>query len=225
MIGKIGPFIFGLGGVAVLMWLGFWQLDRLDTKQVVIAEIQSRIGADPVPVPAAPDPQADRYLPVQAAGRYTGERVHVLTSERALGIGSRVIAVLETDDGRRLLVDRGFIADRNANGVDYASDRTEVTGNLVWPDDSDSFTPEPDLGRNLWFSRGVEPIAAFLNTEAVTIAARSDPSAPAGLTAVPVSSADIKNDHLGYAITWFSLAAIWAMMTLSLLWRIRRKTA
>ena len=35
---------------------------------------------------------------------------------------------------------------------------------------------------------------------------------------------NIRNDHLGYAITWFGIAAVWVMMTGLLLWRIKRRT-
>jgi surfeit locus 1 family protein len=45
-----------------------------------------------------------------------------------------------------------------------------------------------------------------------------------GIAPVPVSVEGIPNNHRQYAITWFSLAAVWAGMTLYLLWRIRRKT-
>lgn len=225
MMRLIGPVIFGLGGLAILLSLGFWQLGRLEWKQAVIADIESRIHAAPVAVPDAPDRDADRYLPVFAIGRFTGEQVHVLSSQRERGTGSHVIAVLETLDGRRILVDRGFISDSDAAGADYAADDAQVKGNLLWPLDSDGFTPDPDLGRNLWFSRDADPIAAHLETEVVMIIARSEPSAPAGLIPVPINTADVKNDHLGYAITWFSLAFVWAMMTAILLWRIRRTTA
>ena len=34
---------------------------------------------------------------------------------------------------------------------------------------------------------------------------------------------NIPNDHLEYAITWFGLAAVWAVMTGYLLWRIKRR--
>ena len=33
----------------------------------------------------------------------------------------------------------------------------------------------------------------------------------------------IPNDHLGYALTWFGLAAVWAVMTALWLWRIKRR--
>ena len=50
-------------------------------------------------------------------------------------------------------------------------------------------------------------------------ASSDDPGAPLPL---PVT-ANIPNDHLGYAITWFGLAAVWAVMTGYLLWRIKRR--
>ena len=62
-------------------------------------------------------------------------------------------------------------------------------------------------------------MAAELGTDPVMIVAASqtDPS----VTPMPVDSAGIPNDHLQYAITWFSLAAIWATMTGYFLWRTR----
>lgn len=221
----IGPLIFGVGGLAILLSLGFWQVARLDWKLGIIADIESRIHADPVPVPEVPDPEADRYRPVTATGVYTGDVVHVLSSQREQGTGSHVVAVLETPDGRRILVDRGFMSDATRLQAELAVRDVAVTGNLLWPRDSDSFTPAPDLNRNLWFSRDIDPIAIHLGTEEVMIVARTDTPAVPGLVPVPINTADIKNDHLGYALTWFSLAFVWAVMTAILLWRIRRNTA
>jgi surfeit locus 1 family protein len=59
----------------------------------------------------------------------------------------------------------------------------------------------------------------------VLIVARSaDPADPA-VTPLPLDTASIPNDHLQYAVTWFSLAAVWAGMTALFVWRIRRRTA
>ncbi|MEM9437339.1 MAG: SURF1 family protein, partial [Pseudomonadota bacterium] len=33
------------------------------------------------------------------------------------------------------------------------------------------------------------------------------------------------NDHLGYAVTWFGMAAVWVSMTALFLYRGRRKRA
>lgn len=221
----LGPLLFGLGGVAILISLGMWQVARLEWKTGIIANIEARIHAAPVEVPDSFDREADRYLPVQARGRYTGEAVHVLSSQRERGTGSHVIAVLETESGRRLLVDRGFISDAARDGEELAAAQAEVTGNLLWPRDSDSFTPAPDLERDLWFSRDADPIAEYLETEPVMIVAREDAPRVQGLVPVPINTAGIKNDHFGYAVTWFSLAFVWAVMTGILVWRIRQQTA
>lgn len=218
----IVPLVFGLGGLAVLLALGFWQLSRLEWKLDLIGRIEARIGDAPVAMPDAPDAQRDGYLPVVVEGVYTGEVVHVLSSLRGAGPGSRVMAVLEATGGRRLVVDRGFIAEAARGGADFAGGPGQVVGTLQWPMDSDSFTPAPDLARNLWFSRDIAPIAAHLGAEPVLIVARADLPGPAGLITQPIDSHGLKNDHLGYAITWFLLAAVWAGMTAFLMWRIRQ---
>ena len=221
----IGPLVFGLAGAGVLLSLGFWQLDRLEQKREIIAAIEARIGAAPVPLPDNPTPAAHRYLPVVVQGAFTGEVAHVLSSTREGGPGSRVMAVLETESARRVLVDRGYLPEAARRGADFASGAVTLTGNLDWPSDSDSFTPAPDLGRGLWFSRDVAPIAAHLGTEEVLIVARADDAPPVpGLSAQPIAGAAVRNDHLEYAITWFSLAAVWLGMTAYLMWRIRRRT-
>ncbi|GAB4259737.1 MAG: SURF1 family protein [Pararhodobacter sp.] len=221
----IGAAIFGIGGVAILLSLGFWQLSRLDWKLALIAEIEARISQPEAEVPADANAGRDRFLPVRAVGRFTGERVNVLSSMREAGPGARIIAVLETLDGRRLLVDRGFVAQDEAQDFVPEAAQAEVRGNLDWPTDSDAFTPAPDLARNLWFSRSVEPIAAYLGTEPVMIVARQDSAAQPPLITTPISGATLRNDHLEYAITWFLLAAVWAVMTTALLWRIRPNRA
>jgi surfeit locus 1 family protein len=62
--------IFGLGGAAILVSLGIWQMQRLAWKEAMIADIEARIAADPVPLPGTPDPETDNYLPVSVTGTF-----------------------------------------------------------------------------------------------------------------------------------------------------------
>lgn len=217
MLRFVVPVLFGVIGAGVLVYLGLWQLDRLDEKEGQLAEIAARIAAEPVALPVAPDPQSDRYLPVVAKGAFTGQVLRVLVSQKEIGAGYRIVEVFETA-GRRVLVDRGFVR----VGAPLALTVTEatVTGNLHWPDEVDSFTPAPE--QDLWFARDVPAMARELQSEPVLIVARAntgDDIAP-----LPVDTAGIPNNHLGYAIQWFGLAAVWLGMTLFYLWRIRRRT-
>ena len=209
--------IFGLAGLGILLFLGTWQLQRLTWKEGVLAQIESRVGATPVALPAMPDPKADRYLPVAISGEMLEGEVHVLVSVKQVGPGYRVISSMEVGD-RYVLVDRGFIS-LEAKDTPRATGPMEVIGNLHWPDEIDGFTPEADVDANIWFAREVDQLAALLGTEPVLVIARSktDP----GITPLPVSTTGIPNDHLQYAITWFSLAVVWAAMIVYFLRRSR----
>lgn len=221
----IGAGVFGVVGVAILLSLGFWQLRRLEWKLDLIAQVDARIHNAPVAVPADARTERDRYLPVEAQGRFTGELVNVLTSGGADGgPGFRIIEVLQTGDGRRLLVDRGFVPEAQRPALALEADGVTVTGNLDWPTDRDRYTPAPDLGRNLWFARDPLPIAEALRAEPLLIVARTDSAAAPPLQTLPLDGAAFRNDHLEYAITWFLLAGVWAVMTIALLWRIRRSS-
>ncbi len=217
----IVPLLFGLLGAAILIGLGIWQVQRLAWKQGILAQIEARLGDTPVPLPDAPDPVADRYLPVAVQGRFVGDETFVLTSDREAGPGFRVIAGFETDSGRRILIDRGFLPEDQGR-VARVGGAHAIVGTLHWPDETDSFTPPPDAVRNLWFARDVPAMARALRTEEVLVVARSQTGD--GITPLPVDTAGIANNHLSYAITWFSLAVVWLGMTVLLLWRIRRRT-
>jgi surfeit locus 1 family protein len=214
------PLLFGVFGVGILVSLGVWQLQRLGWKEAVIAQIDARIGAAGVALPASPDPLVDRYLPVQVSGRLTGDELDVLVSRKQIGAGYRVISALETDTGRRVLVDRGFLAE-DARGLPRLATTLVVEGNLVWPDEVDGFTPAPDPKLGIWFARDLPAMAAALSAEPILIVARSDTGD--GIDPMPVDSSAIPNDHLNYAITWFLLALVWSGMTGLLVWRMRRK--
>jgi surfeit locus 1 family protein len=193
----------------------------LQWKEGVLAEIAARINAAPVAVPESPDPEVDRFLPVTASGTFSGEEIHVLVSTKTEGAGFRVISPIETENGRRLLVDRGFIRDEMKDKARPAGE-VSVTGNLHWPDEIDSYTPEPDMGANIWFARDVPALAGVLQTEPVLIVARATSETDPAVTPMPVDTSGIPNDHLEYAVTWFGLAAVWIGMTGFLLWRIRQ---
>jgi len=214
--------IFGLGGAAILISLGVWQTQRLAWKQDLIADIETRIAAAPVPLPETLDPMRDAYLPVEVTGMLSPGYLQVLVSKKGAGAGYRIIRPMIMETGR-IMVDMGFVATADAPGLKFEEGPPlTIVGNLQWPQETDGFTPAPDLDRNIWFARDVEAMADALETDPVLVVRRDAPQFGGPLSPLPVDTSAIPNDHLQYAITWFSLALIWSLMTFFFL---RRSTA
>ncbi|MFA5580866.1 MAG: SURF1 family protein [Paracoccaceae bacterium] len=215
------PLIMGLGGLAILLSLGIWQVQRLAWKEGIIAQIEAMILNPPVPLDQAIAAGAEKYTPVTMSGDIAGPEVHVLVSRRQIGAGYLVITAFETSDGRRVLLDRGFIRNE-AKDAPRPPRALALDGNIHIPDDRTSSTPPNDEAHNIWFARDIADMARVLGTEPILVVARSDTGD--SVEPMPVTAEGVANDHLEYAMTWFLLALVWAGMTAYLLWRIRART-
>jgi surfeit locus 1 family protein len=216
----IAPLLFGLIGTAVLIALGLWQVQRLDWKRGILDSIETRIVAEPVAVPPNPSQADDQYRRVDASGAIETGEIHVYTASPSGGVGYRVIAPFTIADGRRILLDRGFVP-IGEKDAPRPIGPISVRGSLLWPDDGALESNPPDLARNIWIARDLPAMATELAAAPILIVAAEITPAD-GPTPLPVT-VNIPNNHLEYAVTWFGLAAVWAGMTAWLLWRIKRR--
>ena len=208
------PILFGLLGTAVLVAFGVWQLQRAEWKDGILAQVEARLASAPVPLPADPDPDGDLFLTVELDGRIAGAPIPVFGTWRGAGAGYKIVVPVETG-GRRVLVDLGVAA-----SADPAIPTGEVfvIGNLNWPDETEA-SPESEV----WTSLDLPAMAERAGTEPVLITAR-ETLGPA-IRAVPLDTAGIPDNHMGYAVQWFGLAAVWAGMAGYFAWRTARGTA
>ena len=223
--------VFGAGGLAVLLSLGVWQVQRLAWKQGLNEIIAARSLGDPKPVTGNETAEADDHRAARATGRFAAHETQLryLTSVKGLGPGFRLIAPFELEDGERRLVDRGFaperVAPRQAEPPSPPEGETVLVGLLRWPNEASAFTPSPNREDDIWFARDVAAMAAALRTRPVMLV--HAPGAPPGgrnieWPAPVLEKTALSNNHLGYAITWFALAAIWLGM--SILWAFRMRS-
>ena len=215
------PLILGIVGCAILVQLGLWQVRRMEWKEDMLAQIRTSIQAEPVPLPASVDPSM-KYLPVTVSGTTTGVEIDVLSHTKEQGGGYQVVSRFITVDGRAIMLDRGFVP-QELRHVERGPVRLAVRGNLHWPDEKGSATPEPNLDENIWFARDVPAMAQALDTEPVMVVASFVEGDAQGVEPIPLAVEGIPNNHLSYAIQWFLIAATWAGMTVALISRIRQR--
>ena len=231
------PGIAAAAGIAVLLSLGVWQLQRLQWKEALIAQVEQGLDATPVPAPGPDAWQGDltgaEYLPVSVSGRFINDQElfvnHTLTDVQGRfgGFGFFVITPFVTDQGWSVYVNRGFVpGDRRSVDTRPGSrieGDTEVVGLLRLPLRRAWFMPGDDAASNEWFSRDPALFAEAQGRAVGTVApylidARFDETLPDGLPQGGETIVTFPNNHLGYALTWFGLAAALAGVSAVFAW-------
>ncbi len=204
--------------VVALLGLGTWQVQRRTWKLDLIARVEANAAAAPVPAPGREAwPRigpGDAYRHVRLVGHFVEARETLVQAVTALGGGFWVITPLRTDEGAVVLVNRGFVPAERRAAADRAAPpvgRTEVIGLLRLDEPAGAFLRTNDPAADRWYSRDVAAIAQardlgavapfFVDAERPSHVAVGETLPVAGLTVIR-----FRNDHLVYAITWFTLA-------------------
>jgi surfeit locus 1 family protein len=226
--------LFVAFGVAGLTALGVWQLERRVQKLDLIDRVAQRSAAAPI---AAPGPAAwpgitdvsDGYRRVRATGRFLEHSEVLVKAVTVLGGGFWVLTPLRTDDGFTVLVNRGFVPPewRDDPAQAPVSGEVAVTGLLRTTEPKGAFLHANDPAADRWYSRDVAAIGAARRLPDVA-PYFIDADAPAGLDEFPRGGLTVitfHNNHLVYALTWFSLALMvlaGGIMIARDEWRIRK---
>ncbi|AMK23788.1 MULTISPECIES: SURF1 family protein [unclassified Sphingobium] len=208
-------FLIGLTLIALLFFAGFcalgaWQVQRLSWKRDLIARVDARIHARPIPAPRAAA-RADEYRRVRISGHFLHGKTALVQAVTVRGPGFWVLTPLVTDQGFTLIVNRGFVPpDRRR---DYARPQGEVhvAGLLRLSEPGGGFLRSNDPATDRWYSRDVAAIAAARGIDGPTADYFIDADAASGPDSLPVGGLTVikfPNSHLQYAITWFVLAAM-----------------
>jgi surfeit locus 1 family protein len=214
---RLAPTLFTIPVVAVLVALGVWQLQRLEWKDRLIAERTAAVALPPSrPPQTLADARAMEFRPVVDGGVFLHDKEIYLGAMDAGGrAGFQVLTPLREADGRVVLVNRGFVPtvlkDPATRPAGQLAGTVHVSGLLRVPPQEKPgwFVPDNRPDRNYWFWID---LPAMTTTEGVTDAAPfyldadATPN-PGGWPKGGVTPIALPNDHLQYAITWFSLAA------------------
>jgi surfeit locus 1 family protein len=227
-----------LGGFAfvTLLALGTWQVQRLQWKEALIATIDARRIAAPLPlaeIEALYKSTGDvDYTPVIVTGAFHhgGER-HFLATWKGKS-GFFVYTPLELADGRFVLVNRGFmpydLKDPSRRPQGQVAGEVSVTGlaRNPLPQKPSSLVPDNDPDKNIFYWKDRDAMAASAGLGATTgivpvfIDADATPN-PGGFPVGGVTLIDLPNNHLQYAVTWYGLAAALAAVMGVAFWRWR----
>jgi surfeit locus 1 family protein len=210
------PTVVAMPIVLLCLGLGAWQIQRLHWKEGLIAARAAAVTA-----PAILVPQNDAAASGLEFRRVTDDGVFLNDKEIFLGAtsesgvnGYQILTPLREQSGRIIFVNRGFIPaelrDRSKRIAGEPTGPVRIEGLLRLPPKGrpNWFLPDnrPDL--NYWFWVDLPAMAAADKLGHVAqfyIDADANPN-PGGWPQGGVTRLSLPNNHLQYAITWFSLA-------------------
>jgi len=242
-----GFAIFTLIMVAAFAGLGIWQLQRRVEKHALIAMLNERLAAVPEALPASSQwtsltPAKDEFRRVSFTATYAKLPDAMVYSagsavrEDVSGPGTWAFLPAHLASGETVVIETGFVAntmqersveDRAVTKL-VTGEPIQLTGYLRFPEPAGVLTPAENRDTRLWFTRdhlamartlgwaqgeyGVAPFYIDLETP---VPANGIPK-PGPLTPY------LRDEHMQYAITWFTLAV--ALLIAFGVWARGRRT-
>jgi surfeit locus 1 family protein len=213
---RLAPLLFTIAVVLFCAALGAWQLERLAWKRGLIAQREAAMAAAPVAPPRTLlEARALEFHRIFDEGVFGHDKEIFLNAIAPKGgAGFDVLTPLREAGGRIVFVNRGFVPselrDPARRAAGQPAGTVRVAGVLRLPPEKKPnwFVPDNRADRNDWFwvDLGAMSAAAGLaNVAPFTIEADATPN-PGIWPKGGVTPLLLPNDHLQYAITWFSLA-------------------
>lgn len=211
----IAGTLFVLMVVLLCVRLGFWQLDRLEQKRTRNATAHARLLEPPVSLDRAfLDTAGLIFRKAVVTGTYDDARTIIIAGRTDDGVpGVYVLTPLRV--GRSaVLVNRGFMPSADANHIERERIRepspTRGVGMIVYLGHDEHKPDSSATGfKTVWYRPSMNqlrpqfpyPLASYV------VQLLPGPGAPRYPRRLPVPALD-EGPHMGYAIQWFSFAAI-----------------
>ncbi len=219
-------------GLAILLGLGTWQMQRAAEKQRVLAEHDSKMHSEPIALPGAGAVPAEllHLHPVTARGTLDGARTMLLDNRiRNRTVGYDVLVPLRLAGGdAAVLVNRGWVprgAQRDVKPrVEHPTGDVQVRGLAVLPTRGyrlgGMLEPESAWPHVVQFV-ALEEMRTLTGYELLPVVLRLASEDPLALdTGWPVITMGPQR-HYGYAVQWYGLAL--ALLAVYLVASTRRR--
>lgn len=214
---RIWPVILAtLAGLVILVTLGVWQVQRLAWKEALLAQLAANTAAPPVDLSTAFNMARAgsnvEFARVRFTGTYRNDATIKMLSSYQGGQGWTILTPA-SGEGWAVIVDRGKLPGQRLENFDRPQGPQEIEGVLRAHDfGQGTFDPANEPTANMWYWWDVP---AMIASSGLPPDLRPFPfvvqllprSTTAEFPRPDEPKADLANNHLGYAITWFGLAA------------------
>ncbi|WP_425363810.1 SURF1 family protein [Candidatus Tisiphia endosymbiont of Hybos culiciformis] len=194
-----------------LLSLGFWQIARLQEKELFLSSMKNNLNNPPIDIKTL---SADKlYAKVKMKGHFlAGKNLHLygrksMSTEKD---GYYLVSPFQTDDNKIILVALGWFAGRYKKNInDIVDGSTEITGVILPGEKTKLFVLNNDVKNNVWFTLDLTQASDILGLklEDFYLIMEGNNNRSDILKSLSIKNLlNVRNDHLEYAVTWFALA-------------------
>ena len=224
---SLGFGIFTLLMVALFVGLGVWQLQRRVEKHALIAALDARLATAPVPLPPQAEwgtltPGNDEFKRVRFTATFESRLDAMVYSAGSAirpdvsGPGTWAFLPARLPSGETLAINAGFVENtmQDRDVQDRAVARlitgkpVEMTGYIRFPEAAGMLTPNAEQSKRLWFARDHLAMAQVFGWSKVApfYIDLETPVPQSGIPKPGPLQVQLRDEHMQYAITWFTLA-------------------
>lgn len=205
-------------GVVLLCSLGVWQLQRLHWKTALLDTMAAETAQDPMAFELMRDALSRLEKEGRASVRGFAEGAYLHGHAIALGPRTRdgqpgyhIITPFETLDNTVILVNRGWVPlSMKETGYATPDGGTIITGTARLPQAPSRFVPRNDPAKEAWYRLDPATIAAAKGLQDVSpyVLYLDEEDVPGAYPKADALTIQPPNNHLHYAVFWFSMAGV-----------------
>lgn len=209
------PTLFALPALLVLLWLGTWQVQRLEWKNQLIEDFESRATAAPIDLPSGDVGPEMEFRRLALTGSFDHTQEVFMTGRTYEGnAGFHIVTPFTLRDGRIVLVNRGWVSEtyRDPEKRPFTLVEGEVTLDAIlrFPGKKGYFVPENEAENGFWFTLVPAQIVAHLGLSSQAVTSVYAATIRTGdVVKLPIAARtklNLRNSHLSYAVTWYGIA-------------------
>ncbi len=205
------PTLFIIVATITTLYLSAWQLERLQWKNALIKQIEQVQSLEPLQK-LPNDLNGLDYRKIKVLGIFKHDKaLHLIGRQRGNFPGFFIVTPFELkDDGRIILINRGFAP----SGKESKPEGMQTINGVIRPPrEKRYFAPENIPEKNVWFYENIPAMSENTSLSLTPLIIEEVGKTENGT--FPIlgdGKINLQNDHLGYAITWFSTAIIGLIM-------------
>ena len=196
--------------LVTLLYLGFWQVQRLEWKTKLLQNIADQQNTPPIYFPFDENSKKYEFQNSEVIGNFIhGTKMFFFRPNLKGESGFTVVTGFKTKEERVVYIDIGWISyiEKQEKFISLLNYNKEINlnGVLIASKNENFYSPENDYEQNIWYTMNTKKMNEFHELDGSYYLMKLTNQSYSNDILIEFNPTQIPNNHLQYAGTWFLL--------------------